>query len=47
MMHWYLPAGEDVMPIPVLHVELFPHLQGVLLGSYKAFSHVRTAAVLS
>jgi hypothetical protein len=36
-----LPVGEDVVPIPVMPVEAFSHMQGVLQQSYQAFEHVR------
>lgn len=39
-----LPVGEDVMPIPVVPVALFPYMQGVLDASYEAFGVVRGKA---
>jgi hypothetical protein len=38
-----LPVGEDVVPIPVMAVEVFGHMQGVLQASYAAFAAVRAA----
>lgn len=32
-----LPIGENVMPIPVMRVGLFPHMEKVLKASYEAF----------
>lgn len=39
-----LPIGEDVMPIPVIPVGLFPYMQKVLQASYEAFDVVRERA---
>lgn len=38
-----LPVGQDLMPIPVMRVGLFQHMDGVLRGSYEAFRAVRQA----
>lgn len=39
-----LPIGEDVMPIPVIPISLFPYMQKVLQASYEAFAVVREKA---
>jgi hypothetical protein len=39
-----LPIGEDVMPIPIMRISMFPYVEGVLKDSYRAFDIVRRVA---
>jgi hypothetical protein len=39
-----LPVGENVMPIPIMRVGMFPYFERVLKASYEAFDIVRRVA---